>query len=121
MPMFDEETGRAMFEMPSGTTLFGGFNCLLTSDEKNEWTEAVKHYPEWTEHLEAERDAEVLRVRVAGGDRDAVGHLEVALVDMEDTKTAMYQRGKDWFAGLCERRRAGQMEKAKATYSKKES
>jgi hypothetical protein len=85
--------------------LLGGFNCYLTTDEENEWTEMLRATSEHARLTELMRVGGLLAIRLRAGHecRDELYDVAKACDELENQ---CFGIGKEWFAGLKERRAA---------------
>ena len=82
-------------------TLAGGFTCKLTPDERNEWHEhlTVTNGVTYLNYVTA-------NCQIRQAEHGVSGTLHRAVSDCTKVDRQVYRIAKDWFAGLCERRKA---------------
>jgi hypothetical protein len=98
------ERGKAMamkrFDIETAVELVGGFQALLTQQERNEFHKFVSDTPQWRELVAARTDVDVLRCVVCGGALDREAELRGAVERHRLATDSLYAVSEAWYAGL---------------------
>ena len=90
------------FQPLNTTTLIGGFNCRLTSDEQNVWHEFVEPTPQWSDFKRNERRLNALVAQQHGTSVDLGSGIRGIQESQEAIRIRLYEIGKKWYADLTE-------------------
>lgn len=80
--------------------LAGGYRCILSPREMNEWHEHLTIYQGavlWDEYCRNEAELDALRLLLAGGGRDPRGAYAIRQLEAKDIRKRLYLFGKKWF------------------------
>ena len=83
-------------------TLVGGFNCRLTSNERNLWHEFVGGTPQWADLKRNVHRLNALFAQQHGTSADLGSDIRGIQESQEAIGARLYEIGKKWYADLIE-------------------